>query len=382
MTMFDWILLAFIALMAWQGARAGFIGGALSLVGFVVGALLAARLAPLLLPSGAKSPYAPLIALFGAALGGMALSVLLQGLGDGIRRMLPAPFLGTVDRGFGLVLVGLAVVWLAAIVVVQLPVTASVRREIRSSKVVSAIVGVAPSTGDLLGAVQAIDPLPSINGLSAGLLAAPQSGLGSLPAVRAAGRSVVKVRALSCGFAVEGSGWVAAPGLVVTNAHVVAGDGNPTVEAFGEDGPLQGTVLQFNRSDDVAIVSVPGLRASPLRVIAVPESGTPAEVLGFPLDGPLRGSAARVGSTVSSLSDDAYGQGPVRRTLTILRGRVRPGNSGGPLVDDAGNVIGTVFGRTTDGGPAGGFAVPSGPVLSALRRANSGQRDPVGPCGH
>ena len=130
MTMFDWILLAFIALMAWQGARAGFIGGALSLVGFVVGALLAARLAPLLLPSGAKSPYAPLIALFGAALGGMALSVLLQGLGDGIRRMLPAPFLGTVDRGFGLVLgllVGLAVVWLAAIVVVQLPVTASVR---------------------------------------------------------------------------------------------------------------------------------------------------------------------------------------------------------------------------------------------------------------
>ncbi|MCX6387479.1 MAG: trypsin-like peptidase domain-containing protein, partial [Solirubrobacterales bacterium] len=140
-------------------------------------------------------------------------------------------------------------------------------------------------------------------------------------------------------------------------------------------------VLTFNRVDDLAILRVDGLRGQPLRMVGRPEAGSTAVVLGYPLDGPFTVTPARMGRTLVALTNDAYGTGPFRREITILRGRVRPGNSGGPVLNSSGLVVGTVFGRTTSGGPDGGFSIPPERVQRELQRATSGQRDPTGPCG-
>ena len=385
MTTFDWILIAVICLLGWQGWRSGFIGGALSLIGFGAGALAAARLAPMVLPSGDRSPWAPLIALIGAVVGGMLLASLFEVLGIKLRRLLPLPFLGLIDRGLGLALgliVGVATVWLGAIVVVQIPGADSARREIRASKVVAAIGNVAPPTKEVLGLFASFDPLPTVEGLTPVLVPAPSPQTLALPGVRRAREGVVRVRAQACGFSVEGSGWSAGGGLYVTNAHVVAGDGSPEVEIG--DGSLGRTasVAVFDRRNDIAVLRAEGLPTRPLTMIGDPSAGDPAAALGYPLDGPFHASPARVGRTIVSFTQDAYGQGPIKRIVTVIRGTVRPGNSGGPLVNGDGNVIGTVFGRTVEKGTSGGFTVPPSIVTQELQRARNGAADPVGPCGH
>ena len=384
-TTFDLILIGVICLLGWQGWRSGFIGGALSLVGFAAGALLAARVAPMVLPGGERSPWAPLLALIGAAVGGMVLATVFEILGFKLRKLLPIPFLGLVDRGFGLVLgllVGIATVWLGAIVVVQIPGAESARREIRASKVVNAIGHVAPPTKDVLGLFASFDPLPTVQGLTPVLVPPPSPKTLALPGVRAAREGVVRVRAQACGFSVEGSGWSAGGGLYVTNAHVVAGDGSPTVEIADGSVGRTASVAVFDRRNDIAVLRAEGLPASSLEMVGDPSSGDAAVVLGYPLDGPFHASPARVGRTIVSLTQDAYGQGPIKRVVTVIRGKVRPGNSGGPLVNGNGQVIGTVFGRTVEKGTDGGFTVPPSIVANELQRARNGASDPTGPCGH
>jgi S1-C subfamily serine protease len=385
MTTFDLILIAVICLLGWQGWRSGFIGGAMSLVGFGVGALAAARLAPMVLPSGDRSPWAPLLALMGAALGGMLVAGLLERVGFKIRKLLPLPFLGLIDRGFGLALglvVGVATVWLAAVVAVQIPGADSVRREIRASQVVSVIGRVAPPTKDLLGLFASFDPLPTVEGLTPVLVPAPDPQSLALPGVRSARTGVVRVRAQACGFAVEGSGWSAGGGLYVTNAHVVAGDGSPDVEIGDGSIGRTASVAVFDRRNDIAVLRVEGLPTRNLEMVGDPSVGESAVVLGYPLDGPFNASPARVGRTIVSLTRDAYGEGPISRTVTVIRSKVRSGNSGGPLVNGSGQVIGTVFGRTLEKGTPGGFTVPPSVVANELLRARNGAADPVGPCGH
>jgi S1-C subfamily serine protease len=385
MTTFDWILIAVICVLGWQGWRSGFIGGLFSLVGFIAGALAAAWMAPKILPGGERSPWAPLLALIGAVVGGMLLSGLLEQVGARLRKLLPIPFLGLMDKGFGLVLglvVGLATVWLGAVVAVQIPGADSARREIRASAVVAAIGKVAPPTEDVLGLVASFDPLPTVAGLTPVLVPPPSNQTASMPGVRTARRGVVRVRARACGFSVEGSGWAAGGGLYVTNAHVVAGDGRPQIEIGDGSVGRTASVAVFDRRNDIAVLRAEGLPTTSLRMVGDPVSGESAVVLGYPLDGPFHASPSRVGKTIASLSQDAYGQGPVRRTITVLRGSVKPGNSGGPLVDGFGQVVGTVFGRTVEKGTAGGFAVPPSIVANELLRATNGASDPVGPCGH
>jgi S1-C subfamily serine protease len=385
MTTFDWILIALICVLGWQGWRSGFIGGAFSLIGFVAGALGAARLAPMILPGGERSPWAPLLALIGAVVGGMLLSGLLEAVGFRLRKMLPIPFLGLVDKGFGLVLglvVGVATVWLGAVVAVQMPGADSVRREVRASSVVEAIGKIAPPTKDVLGLFASFDPLPTVAGLTPGLVPEPSRETALAPGVRAARQGVVRVRAHACGFSVEGSGWAAGGGLYVTNAHVVAGDGSPQVEVGDGSIGRTASVAVFDRRNDIAVLRAEGLPTRSLRMVGDPFVGQSAVVLGYPLDGPFNASPASVGRTIVSLTQDSYGNGPIRRTVTVLRGTVRPGNSGGPLVNSAGEVVGTVFGRTIEKGASGGFSVPPSIVASELRRATNGASDPVGPCGH
>ena len=115
-----------------------------------------------------------------------------------------------------------------------------------------------------------------------------------------------------------------------------------------------------------------------LRLDVDEKPGTSAAVLGFPQNGAYDVEPARLGQTREVLSDDAYGNGPIRRRVTSLRGRVRSGNSGGPLVDDDGQVVGTIFASTLSGGGRSGLAVPDSAVAEALRKADSPVQN--GPC--
>jgi S1-C subfamily serine protease len=166
----------------------------------------------------------------------------------------------------------------------------------------------------------------------------------------------------------------------VTNAHVGAGETDTTVEVDGRPPGLPTELLDFDRRDDVAVLRVPGLSEPSLPLASDAAAGTAAAILGYPLDGPFSAEPGRIGATQVVSTEDAYGNGPVLRRITSLRGLVRPGNSGGPLVDAAGQVVGTVFAAVTGGGGPGGpggFAVPNSLVQSQLARART-RSGPVG----
>jgi S1-C subfamily serine protease len=166
---------------------------------------------------------------------------------------------------------------------------------------------------------------------------------------------------------------------VVTNAHVVAGQDDTTVRLGGEGPGLPARAVVFDPRDDIAILRVDGLAARPLVVAPEPRSGASGAILGFPENGPYDVRAGRLGATRTVITQDAYGQGPVRRSITTLRGNVRPGNSGGPMVDARGRVVTTVFAASRGSGTKGGYGVPNAVVQRDLGRAGDATVS-TGPC--
>jgi S1-C subfamily serine protease len=371
MTRLDWIIVAFVAVMALFGFRRGFIVGVLSVGGFALGAFLGTRLGPLLLGQGDASPYAPAFALVGALVAGAILAGGLEGVGWRLRRGLVLPGLGVLDGALGALLsaaIGLAVVWIIAAVAVQAPGQSQLRADVQRSSILRGLNEVLPPSGPILNALARLDPLPSIAG-PAPDVAPPLPALARSPGVRLASRSVVRVLGTACGLAIEGSGWVAAPGEVVTNAHVVAGEQDTTVEIGGHPPSLPAQAIAFDPTDDIAILRVPELGLPSLALVSGPPSGRPGAILGYPENGPFDARGGRIGDTQKVLTQDAYGNGPVSRLLTPLRGLVRPGNSGGPLVDSSGDVLTTVFAGTIGAhppGPAGGYGVANATVARVL----------------
>ena len=369
MTRLDWIVLAIVAFTALLGLWQGLVISALSAAGVIAGAFAGARLAPHLLPEGAESPYTPLVALGGAVGFALVLELVASSIGAVIRRRLPKGPIKTADSTGGLAfgaLAGLALAWIAAAVALQLPGQRDLRREVQQSAVLRKLNDVV-SPQRALRALARVDPFPSIAG-PAPAVGRPDPAVLRRTAVRGAARSVVRVLGTSCGLGVSGSGWVAARGLVVTNAHVVAGQEDTTVNTSG--GPaLRAQAVAFDSRNDIALLRVSNLEAPSLRQ-AEARAGSPAAVLGYPENGPLTARAARVGRTTVVLSVDAYGRGPVPRRITGLRGRVQPGNSGGPLLDSSGRVVGTLFAARVEGDA--GYAVPPDVVDAALAAARRG----------
>ena len=240
----DWIIVAFAGILAAFGFRRGFIVGVLSFGGFALGAFLGTRVGPLLLPQGSSSPYAPAFGLLGALVAGGGLASGLEGLGMRLRQALIIPGMGLLDGLLGAALgaaLGLGIVWILAAVAAQTPNQSQLRVDIQRSAILRELNLLLPPSGPVLNALARLDPLPSISGPSPGV-AAPTPGIAREPGVRAASRSVVRVLGTACGLAIEGSGWVAEGDLVVTNAHVVAGEQGTTVEPGGQHpintGPL------------------------------------------------------------------------------------------------------------------------------------------------
>ena len=379
MTTLDWIIIAFTLLMAVWGYGQGLIAGALSLVGFGAGAFLGSRLGPLLLDDGSHSPYAPLFALLGALMLGGVLASSLELLGFHLRRRLGERF-GVLDGVGGSLLVaclGLFLVWIGGAVALQTPGARELREPIQRSAILKRLNEALPPSGAILQALARFDPFPAIRGPSADV-APPNAKIARDPQVAAARRSVVRVLGTACGLGVQGSGWVAGQGVVVTNAHVVAGQDDTTVQAGGEGPGLDAQAIWFDARNDLSILRVPALSGVPALSMNVgADPGAQAAVLGFPENGPYDVEPARLGQTATVLTQDAYGRGPVQRTITSLRGLVRPGNSGGPAVDGSGRVVATIFAASTNRERTG-YGVPDSVVRDSLRRA-SGPVD-TGPC--
>jgi hypothetical protein len=379
LTGLDWIIVAFTVLMAVWGFSQGLIAGALALAGFAAGAFLGSRIGPLLLEDGSHSPYAPLVALIVALMVGAVFASGLEVLGFHLRQRL-GERVGLLDGMGGSALVaclGLFLVWIAGAVALQTPGARELREPIQRSAILRKLNAALPPSGPLLKALARFDPFPAIRGPSADV-APPNSRIARDPDVRAAARSVVRVLGTACGLGVQGSGWVAGDGLVVTNAHVVAGQDDTTIQPQGEGPSVDAEAVWYDSRNDLAILRVPGLGGTPalaLKVDARP--GAAAAVLGFPENGAYDVQPARLGATSVVMTQDAYGRGPVRRQITSFRGLVRHGNSGGPAVDKAGRVVATVFAASTSRQEAG-YGVPDTVVRDALGRV----RGPVdtGPC--
>jgi len=379
MTVLDWAIIAFTLALGLWGYRQGLIVGTLTLIGFALGAFAGSRVAPLVLNQGSSSPYAPLCAALGALVAGALVAVTLEGLALGLRSRLirGRGVLHLADGAGGAALiaaVALGLVWVFGAVVLHAPGTARLRADVQSSLILRSLNEVLPPSGPILHALDRVDPAPSIIGPAAPV-AAPDPAIAADPEVAQAEGSVVRVLGTACGLGVEGSGWMAGPQLVVTNAHVIAGEDDTSVTTAG-GASLDATPVHYDPENDLALLHVDA-ELPQLDIAPDPRSGTAAAVLGYPENGPYAVAPARLGETRDTISEDSYGRGPIRRSITSLRGSVRSGNSGGPLVDDRGRVLGTVFAATTTGA-SGGFAVPDEVVETAL----AGPLAPVdtGPC--
>jgi S1-C subfamily serine protease len=375
-TTVDWIAAAVIALAALNGLRRGLVGGALSLAGIVAGAYIGAKLAPEFL-SGSESPYTPLVALGAAVVLGALLQRAAAVAGNAIRTSLfVVPPLRVLDSLGGLALgaaAGAAIVWVAGAVALHTPGQTELREEVQRSRILGEINERVPPSR-LLDAIARVDPFAAIRGPQA-RVGPPDPALLRSPGVEAAQPSVLRVTGTACGLGVEGSGWIAAPNLVVTNAHVVAGMKDARVDR-GDGEYRDATVVAFDARDDVAVLRVANVGAPPLRLVD-PVEGQAVAILGYPENGPFTATPGRIGQTGVVLTDDAYGRGPIRRSVTTLRGAVRHGNSGGPAVDAQGRVQATIFASRV--GSASGYAVPSEIVREAL--AGAGRREvSSGPC--
>lgn len=379
MTWLDLMILGFALLMALWGYAQGLIVGALSLAGFMVGALIGSRVGPLLLEEGSRSPFAPLFALVCALLIGGLLAAGLELIGSRVREQI-GDRLGVLDGTGGAILIAclaLAIVWIVAAVAVQAPGLGQVRAQVQRSTILRALNGTLPPSGPVLNALARFDPVPEIRG-PAPDVRPPNSRIARDPDVRRAGRSVVRILGTACGLGVQGSGWVARDGVVVTNAHVVAGQDDTTVEL--RDGSRHDAeAIHYDPENDLAILRSSGISGTPaLEVDASAPEGTSAAILGFPENGPFTVRAGRLGATQTVSSQDSYGRGPLQRRITSLRGRVRSGNSGGPMVDGRGQVVTTIFAAAVLARERTGFGVPATIVQQALPRARS--RVSTGPC--
>ncbi len=365
MTKVDLGAILFCVLTALIGWRKGLVASALSVGGIVLGAWLGSRLGPELLEGGADSPYTPLAALAGAAVGAIVLETVGTLAGTSLRARVRAPHLRSLDAAGGVVLgafAGLAVVWVIGAAALLWPGQGSLRSGAQGSFVLRRLNEVVPPR-QLLNALARIDPFPAITGPSAPGRP-PDPRLSSAPGVERAAESVVRVLGTACGIGIEGSGWVAAPGLVVTAAHVVAGE-EDTVIALDSGGRFTAHAVAFDPVNDIAVLRVAGLGVPALRLVD-PQPGTAVAVIGYPENGPLTATPARIGRTAIVASEDAYGHRPVLRGITALSGAVRHGDSGAPAVDAAGNVETTVFAARR--GARAGYGVPSSAVRHLLDR--------------
>jgi S1-C subfamily serine protease len=370
----DVLLLLGVAAFSIVGAHRGLAAQALSLGGLAVGAILGSIVAPYFFSD--NSAWLPVAGLMGALVGAFVLGTLAGALGRPVRAFLAShPPLASLDRLGGIALgalIALAVGWLLAVLALHQPAL-GLRAEVRGSAILPRLLNAVPPDR-VLQALNRFDPLPLLPGFGE-TLPPPDPSILRSPGAEAAADSVVKIQGTACGVGTQGSGWVVRDDLVATNAHVIAGhEGTSLLAPNGQS--VSATPVYVDATNDIALLRARGLNAETLATDADGERPRPVALLGYPRNGPLTATAGTAGSARTVLSPDAYERRVRPRVVVPLRGRVQPGESGGPVVDRRGRVVAMIFGGTRDG--TGGYAVPVDLVLAAADERL--HPVPSGPC--
>jgi S1-C subfamily serine protease len=366
-TTLDWVAIGLIVLFAIGGWRRGLIASGLSLLGLAAGAFVGSKVGPHFLRSGAASQWTPVASLVGAVIGATVLQTLAAIAGAFVRgglRVTPFRLVDSVGGVFFGAATGVAFVWVLSATALLAPGQTQLRREVADSVIIRRLDEALPPRR-ALNLLARIDPFPSIAGPAAPNLP-PSPSVESDPVIRDAAHAVVRVVGTACGIGVEGTGWFADGQLVVTAAHVVAGEDDTRVQIQDVDGLQAAHVVAFDAHNDVAVLRVSGVHEQPLE-IAQPQDGAAVAIVGYPENGPLTETAGRVGRTSTVLTQDAYGRGPVSRSITAVAGAIRHGNSGGPAIDRKGRVEATIFAARI--GASGGFGIPADVVRRVLDSA-------------
>lgn len=373
----DLLIVGLALLFAVNGFRQGLLVSALSFVGFLGGAALglqiASPIATRLVVGTGQVVLAVAVVMFCAMLG----QVLAVYLGNAVRQRLTWRPARVADSAGGAVtsfLAVLLVAWMVATPLASAPFP-GLASAVRRSAVIHAVDGTVPaSVRDLYQSLRQTvrsGDFPEVFGPLSPTqvpdVPAPDPRLASSPVVSADRPSVVKIVGVapSCSRRIEGSGFVIAAGRVLTNAHVVAGVRRPTVQTTR--GTLDAVVVLYDPDTDIAVLDVPGLTARPLRFATrQAKAGQDAIITGFPQDGPFFVGPARVRTVENIRGPNIYSTKTVVREVYAIRGTVRSGNSGGPLLATDGTVYGVIFAAALDD-PQTGFVLTADQVDSDVR---------------
>ncbi|WP_199443997.1 MarP family serine protease [Umezawaea beigongshangensis] len=376
----DLLVLALAAFAAVSGARQGMVVALPAFGGVLIGLVLGTQVAPLVV-----TQFDNVVTKVVFTVGILVLLVALGEtigvyVGRSIKSRVNATPLRGLDNALGAIVQGVvvfAVAWMIALPLTTVAGLPGLTKAIKESTILHAVDAAMPESAkrlsgdlqnllDVSGFPAAIDPF---NRTPINDVGPPDPTLGTNPVVQKLRPSVLKVRgrAPSCSRALEGTGFVIAPERVMTNAHVVAGTSEVTVEVGR--GQFDATVVNYDPQTDLAILAVPDLQATPLEFrqgeIAQGQDGI---VLGYPLDGPYTASEARVRERIPLRGPDIYDAQTVTRDVYTVRAKVRSGNSGGPLVDPDGRVMGVVFGAAVDDQETG-FVLTAQEVADEVARA-------------
>ena len=352
MNFLDWCLVVLTLAYALSGYWQGFIAGAFATAGLLLGGLAGIWLAPVLLGDAAPSLWVSLGALFVVLVMASVGQAILQYVGTRLRARVtwqPARAVDAVGGAVLSVVAVLLVAWMLGVAISGSRIP-GISPQVRESRVLIAVNDVMP-----VQAQQALRSFDNVVGSSffprylepfapERIINVPAAERRVLrdPDIRDAARSVFKIRSNNrCGSGVEGTGFLYAPNKLMTNAHVVAGVTEPMV-SVGDDS-VRGTVVYYNPDVDVAVIDVPALDGPTIPFDLAGQERQQGAVLGYPEDGPFDAQPVRIRSDQRLRSPDIYGNGTVTRHVFSLRGLIRPGNSGGPVVSTAGEVLGVVF---------------------------------------
>ena len=380
MTLVDVLIIVALAGAVLRGVEEGFVHQLFSTAGFFLGLFLGALLGPHLLGL-VHSPLARLVVMLATILAG-AFLLLFVGEVIGIlvkHRLRPQEFLNKTDNTLGAVVAGLSVLaltWLGASIVSALPYP-ELQTQVKDSAIVGLLTRELPPAPNLIadiGHVVAPNGFPNV---FIGREPAPAPVTLPTPAALAAAvrkdrPSVVKIEGQGCGGIVAGSGFVVGSDLVATNAHVVAGISRP--EVMDANGSHNATVIWFDPDLDFAVLRVYSLAGRPLPFNTDSFArGTPAGVLGYPGGGPFQADRAAILDEFTAIGRNIYNEGQTARDVYSIQATVVPGNSGGPLVNTEGDVIGVVFATSTSYNNVG-YALSLQKVVGEVSQARSSSR--------